>query len=218
MSVIVVGTQPLPALGVPDCVVLGDVAQARFDNRTETWTLTTSSGECAAAALVVDARPSANPTIADHGMPNYFRVPGPDMRRQARYVARCLRLFERTGAGRIEARKRLTGPSRLRPLGSRFHLTGAEPGPDELFDGPATLTVGGQHVTTRVRLLGHLDPIDGRYHWQGTVFEPLPESASGRATAATLTIEDRTAAARVVEQTPWGTTMIAGVGDPPFRD
>jgi hypothetical protein len=31
-----------------------------------------------------------------------------------------------------------------------------------------------------------------------------------------VTIGERTAAARVVEQTPWGTHMICGVGDPPF--
>ncbi|MGZ5397537.1 MAG: DUF4873 domain-containing protein, partial [Mycobacterium sp.] len=23
-------------------------------------------------------------------------------------------------------------------------------------------------------LAGHVDPIDGRYHWQGTVFDELP--------------------------------------------
>jgi len=218
VSVIVVGAEPLPALGVPDCVALPDIAEARFDNAGETWTVTTSGGECATAAVVVDARPSANATIAAHGVPNYFRIPGPDVRRQARYVVRCLRLFQRTGARRIEARKRLSGRGRLRPLGAQFYLSGSEPGPDEVFDGQATLTFGGQDIRSRVRLIGHLDPIDGRYHWQGTVFEPLPGGARGRTAAVTLTIDDRTAAARVVEQTPWGTTMIAGVGDPPFRD
>jgi hypothetical protein len=76
--------------------------------------------------------------------------------------------------------------------------------------------VSGSDILTRVRLTGHLDAIDGRYHWQGTVFEALPDAARGRSAGVTLTIEDRTAAARIVEQTPWGTHMIAGVGDPPF--
>jgi hypothetical protein len=48
------------------------------------------------------------------------------------------------------------------------------------------------------------------------VFEALPDVARSRSAGVTLTIDDRTAAARVVEQTPWGTHMIAGVGDPPF--
>lgn len=99
----------------------------------------------------------------------------------------------------------------------RFYLTGAQPGPDDLYDGPATVTVGDQSFPSRVRLVGHLDAIDGRYHWQGMVFQNLPESARSRAAVVTLVIEDRTATARVVEQTPWGTHTIAGVGAPPFN-
>ena len=34
-----------------------------------------------------------------------------------------------------------------------------------------------KNVQLRVRLSGHLEPIDGRYHWQGTVFESLPDGA-----------------------------------------
>jgi hypothetical protein len=76
----------------------------------------------------------------------------------------------------------------------------------------STVTVSGHEIRSCVRLTGHLDAID----WQGTVFEALPDAARRRSSGMTLTIEDRTAAARVVEQTPWGTHMIAGVGDPPF--
>jgi hypothetical protein len=76
--------------------------------------------------------------------------------------------------------------------------------------------VNGHDIHSRVRLTAHLDAIDGRYHWQGMVFEALPDVARSRSAGVTLTIDDRTAAARVVEQTPWGTHMIAGVGDPPF--
>lgn len=217
MSVVAIGG-PVPAgLGLGSCAVLDDVVTTQFDNATETWTVTSGDGRRVTARVVVDVRPSSTPVVAAHGVPNYFRIPGPDVRRQARYVARCLRMIERTGAGRVEARGRIVLHRWLpTAVSSRFYLSGSEPGPDDLYDGPATVTVGGDDIAGRVRLTGHLDAIDGRYHWQGTVFGLLPDSARARSAGVTLTIEDRTAAARVVELTPWGTHMIAGVGDPPF--
>lgn len=217
MSVIVIGPGLPPGLEVADCTVLSDKAAAQFDTATETWTVRAADGASARAAVVVDARPSPSAVVACHGVPNYFRIPGPDVRRQARYVTRCLRLIERSGAARMEARGAVVVHRwRPQPVDSRFYLTGAQPGPDDLYDGPATVTVGGQSFPSRVRLVGHLDAIDGRYHWQGMVFQSLPDPALGRAAVLTLVIEDRTATARVVEQTPWGSHTIAGVGTPPF--
>ncbi len=217
MSVIVIGAEVPPELGLGTRTMFPDAVATHFDNATEMWTVTTGDGQTASARTVVDTRPSGNPVIAGHGVPNYFRIPGPDVRRQARYVARCLRMVERSGAARVEARGRIVVhrwlPNRV---ASRFYLSGSEPGPDDLYDGPALVTVGGREMPARVRLTGHLDAIDGRYHWQGTVFDPLPESAKARSAGVTLTISDRTSAARVVEQTPWGTHMISGVGEPPF--
>ncbi|MCV7227729.1 DUF4873 domain-containing protein [Mycolicibacterium komossense] len=86
-----------------------------------------------------------------------------------------------------------------------------------VYDGPAVLTLGGQTRDVRVRLTGHLDPIDGRYHWQGTVFDTLPDDALKRSTIVSLTIDGNTAAARIVERTPWDTHSIADVGAPPYR-
>lgn len=193
--------------------VLADRSVARFDTATDTWTVGSSDGTTATAPVVVDARPSRQPTVARHGVPNYFRIPGPDVPRQAHYVTRCLRLIEQTGAARIEAKSSVVVHRwRRQPLASRFFLTGAHPGPDDLYDGPARVDADGWSVPSRVRLIGHLDPIDGRYHWQGTVFTELPARSSG----LTLTIGTRTARARAVEATPWGAHMIAGVGDPPF--
>lgn len=217
MSVVVVGGVAPTELGVGACPVLEDAATTHFDNATEMWTVTSSDDRSVTARVVVDVRPSSTPILAVHGVPNYFRIPGPDARRQARYVARCLRMIEASGAARVEARGRIVLHRWLpTAVASRFYLSGSEPGPDDLYDGPATVTVGGDAIASRVRLTGHLDAIDGRYHWQGTVFDALPESARSRSPGITLTIEERSAAARVVEQTPWGTHMIAGVGDPPF--
>ena len=86
-----------------------------------------------------------------------------------------------------------------------------------VYDGHAVLALGDQTRDVRVRLTGHLDPIDGRYHWQGTVFDTLPEGALKRSTTVSLTIDGNTAPARITERTPWDTHSIAGVGAPPYR-
>lgn len=80
---------------------------------------------------------------------------------------------------------------------------------EDVYDGPAT--VDGKAV--RVRLTGHLHPIDGQYHWQGTVFETLQDGARN---PISITIGDRTASARFTERTQQGGYSIAGVGAPPF--
>ncbi len=217
MSAIVIGAGLPPGLEVAHCTLLADRSEARFDTAAETWTVSAPDGTVATADVVIDARPSSSSVIASHGVPNYFRIPGPDVRRQARYVTRCLRLIERSGAARMEARRAVfLHRWRPDPVEPRFYLTGAQPGPDDLYDGPATVTVGSQSFISRVRLVGHLDAVDGRYHWQGMVFQPLPEGTRGRSGGVTLAIQDRVVAAKVVEQTPWGTHTISGVGQPPF--
>lgn len=80
---------------------------------------------------------------------------------------------------------------------------------EDLYDGPAT--IGGQ--IARVRLTGHLDPIDGQYHWQGTVFETLADDARN---PLSVSIGDQTATARFTERTQQGGYSISGVGTPPF--
>jgi hypothetical protein len=86
---------------------------------------------------------------------------------------------------------------------------------DEAYDGPAVLRIGETDYAARVRLAGHLDPIDGRYHWQGTVFESLPDDVLKQPTV-TLTVNGRTAPARITERTPQGCYAVTGVGTPPF--
>ena len=55
-----------------------------------------------------------------------------------------------------------------------------------------------------MRLSGRLDPIDGRYHWQGTVFGALPDDVLTKRPQCALTVGDRTAEARITERTPQG--------------
>lgn len=167
--------------------------------------------------------------VAVRGFPNCFFLSGPDIGAQARYIAECLRLMRRTRSGRIEVRassqrvfneRAQLKPAPAPPPGSAFDLSGTAPQGDDTFEGAATLRVADAEHPVRVRLTGHLDPIDGQYHWQGTVFASqsdfLPPTILKHARTATLTVGERSAAARIVEQTPWGAHTVAGVGAPPY--
>lgn len=87
--------------------------------------------------------------------------------------------------------------------------------PDAVYDGPASLRVADDDHAVRVRLTGRLDPIDGKYHWRGTVFGALPDDVLKRPEAL-LTANGRTAAARLTERTPQGGYSVTGMGAPPF--
>jgi len=102
------------------------------------------------------------------------------------------------------------------PVPSAFDLSSAIGVEDEVYDGPSTIRIGDDDHSVRVRLTGRLDPIDGRYHWQGTVFDVLPEDVLKGSQSVSLTVGDRTTQARITELTPWGTYSIVGVGAPPF--
>jgi hypothetical protein len=84
------------------------------------------------------------------------------------------------------------------------------------YDGPATLGVAGATWAVRARLTGLLDPIDGRYHWRGTVSGDLPDTLLQQSKPASLAIGKRSAEARIAERTPWGSYSVTGVGSPPF--
>ncbi|WP_448453722.1 DUF4873 domain-containing protein [Mycolicibacterium phlei] len=82
------------------------------------------------------------------------------------------------------------------------------------YEGPATALVQDREREVRVRLTGHLDPIDGRYHWRGTVYGidtglRLPQPVR-------IAVGERSAEAHLTEVTPWGTHSVAGVGAPPY--
>lgn len=219
-----------PAAGV---VVLGDPARLHgrltgyraaaadsatdFDSATDTWTVRTPDGAVLSARVLIDARPSADDLIAAHGSPNLFRIPGPHTGRQARYVARLVRGLQRSGAGRIEAHGRVRVHPVLPTRGlTRFYLAGTVPVDDEIYDGEAVLELRGEQHPTRVRLVGHFDPIDGHYHWQGTLYADLPgDGITG--SPVQLRVGAHTAAGRISERTPWGTLSVVGAaGYPPF--
>ncbi len=167
--------------------------------------------------------------VAVRGFPNYFFLAGPDIAAQSRYIVECLRLMADTAATRIEVRRSTQQvfneraclhAARPHRVGSAFDLSSNGGEARETYDGAASLTIADTHHPVRVRLAGRLDPNDGHYHWQGTVFaspsRPLPDEMLQQSRTATLTVGERSAPARIVEKTPWGTHSVAGVGAPPY--
>lgn len=86
----------------------------------------------------------------------------------------------------------------------------------EVYDGPATVRVNEVDHRVRVRLTGHLEPVDGHYHWRGMVFELDTAVAARMPQPVHVSIGPCTAPARLTEVTPWGTFGVAGVGAPPY--
>jgi len=90
------------------------------------------------------------------------------------------------------------------------------------YSGPARLAVpgaGGDVLDVDVTLTGHLEPLDGQYHWYGRVQrqEALDLAKAGGTTEIVLTIGDgHPAPARLAEHDAWGNLRITGTGRPPF--
>jgi hypothetical protein len=85
----------------------------------------------------------------------------------------------------------------------------------DLYDGQATVRHGDDARVVRVRLAGRVDPIDGRYHWQGTVHDTLPDDVR-LPRQVTVSIDGRDADARITERPPQGGYSVSGVGAPPY--
>jgi cation diffusion facilitator CzcD-associated flavoprotein CzcO len=163
--------------------------------------------------------------VAVHGFPNYFLITGPDDEAQLRYIATCVKLMTRRDSTRIAVRHstqqvfnervHIRRPTQHRPA-SAFELSSSVGVEDNTYDGPATLTIAGVSRPVRVRLIGYVDPIDGQYHWQGTIFDSLSADLLRQTRAVTLIVGERSAPARIIEESPQGTHTIAGMGMPPF--
>jgi hypothetical protein len=159
--------------------------------------------------------------VAMHGFPNYFTVSGPHFAAAIRYIVECLHLMGRHS--RIELRRSAHGvfnervhlrQPKWRLDAAAFDISSAA-GVDDAYDGPAVLAREGVSEQVRVTLAGHIEPVDGQYHWQGTVLGALSDHLK-QARSVTLTVGEKSAAARITEHTAQGTHSIAGVGQPPF--
>ena len=85
--------------------------------------------------------------------------------------------------------------------------------PEAAYDGPARIAAS----TVEVRLRGHFEPIDGRFHWWGRVAaeEALGAEQSSGAVVTLVTPHGR-AEGRLSDLDPWGRFRISGTGRPPF--
>ncbi len=162
--------------------------------------------------------------VAVHGFPNFFWLTGPDHDTQLRHIARCLQLMHRAFATRIEVRhssqqvfnERVHLGPLQHPVAHAYEVSSGADRAEHGYDGMATLTIGDTHRQVRVRLAGHVDPLDGNYHWQGTVLDPLPSDLVRRSRQVLVDAGTRSAPARITEETPQGGYSIAGIGAPPF--
>ena len=87
------------------------------------------------------------------------------------------------------------------------------------YDGAATLVVGDQAVEVTVRLDGHLEPLDGSFHWYGRIGRSaaVARLKDAGATTGSLMIADRAPAEmRLAEYDPWGHVQVSGTGAPPY--
>ena len=85
--------------------------------------------------------------------------------------------------------------------------------PREQYDGPAR--IGDTEVTVRLR--GHFEPIDGRFHWWGRVGadEALDAEHSPGAEVRLATPHGE-ATGKLTDVDPWGRFRVSGTGRPPF--
>ena len=226
--------------GFTSIAVLDDcnLGESVFGEATHLWTLPTCRAWIVIADQIRSGRENLAPYlgVAVHGAPNYFTVTGPDPVADARlgYIIKCLELMRSTGSTRMEvlfSTQRLVGMrsqgnadpadasywekmAKLAP--TAFDLSSRIGEADEIYDGAATIRVGDDERRVRVRLSGRLDPIDGRYHWQGTVFDAVLDDVLTQPRPVTLTIGERSAECRITERTPQDRFSVVGVGAPPY--
>lgn len=240
-DVVVIGVpeavEMLAAHGITDVAHLPDgttVVDSTFDESGHTWSVRTITNRTVVARIMLSdtvsrGEPAPYLGVAVAGEPNCFTVCGTGRVRSARlgYVLTCLHLMARSAATRIELRRGVhpdggerTGRWFWRRMARRaasvFDLSSDVAVTDDVYDGRATLDFDGDERTVRVRLCGHLDPIDGHYHWRGTVFGELPVDVLKRSRPVTLRTDVCSAEGRITERTPQGGYSVAGVGAPPF--
>jgi hypothetical protein len=87
------------------------------------------------------------------------------------------------------------------------------------FDGELTVIAGERTLPGRARLGGHVEPVDGRFHWMGRL---APDDAiAALVRTGTRAVQVQVAAgprceARLSEVDPWGGVRVSGVGVPPW--
>lgn len=93
------------------------------------------------------------------------------------------------------------------------------PAEESGYAGPAVLLLGERALDVDVHLDGHLEPLDGLFHWYGRIERSPAVAAAKKAGAAAgeLSIDDRApVAVRLAERDAWGHVQVSGTGAPPY--
>ncbi|MDF0529030.1 DUF4873 domain-containing protein [Tsukamurella sp. 8F] len=168
--------------------------------------------------------PNAYLGVLVDGVPNLF-VLGDGTER---FVRTCLKWMAEEGATRITSRAAVTADHAVRrdtrrrlrrPTREEVDLSDPYLRDDGVYSGPACMTSGESAFTVPVRLSGHLEPLDGHYHWYGTVDDPEAGAQLKKAKKGSVTLaigDGPTVPAAVTERTGWGSYRVEGTGGPPF--
>jgi hypothetical protein len=101
------------------------------------------------------------------------------------------------------------------PASGALDETVHEPG--EEYVGPARVVAGDTDTSVRVQLRGHVEPIDGLFHWYGRIAaDPQVGERHSSGDTVTLVTPHGQARGRLSDLDPWGRFRIAGTGRPPF--
>jgi len=92
-------------------------------------------------------------------------------------------------------------------------------GDSDGYEGTAVLEVDRSRFDVRVRLRGHFQPIDGRYHWYGRIdaHEGLDELLGAGRASGVLTTAEGSAPCELSEPDPSHRYRVTGISTPPFR-
>jgi len=89
---------------------------------------------------------------------------------------------------------------------------------DDGYTGPATVQVEDRTFSVNVRLAGHFQPLDGRYHWYGRLDadDGLTRLVGRRHADTVLSTPYGHVAGRVHDPDLWHRYRVEGTGTPPF--
>ncbi len=235
--------------GVDGAVVApSDVAGLRFRPERDVWTLTTDAGAvdydlvvlagttAAIEVPVVDPRVTPPGTVgpADaeraylgmlvDGVPNLILTDGSALQLDTlhawlrwMYTEAATRLLSRPPVTARWIHKGRRAPSR--PDRDAIDLSNDHVRDEGVYAGEAVLRSGDYEAVSPVRLAGHLEPLDGNYHWYGTVDDVEIGAALKKMPRGSVTVSvggGAASPAMVTDKTVWGTYRLVGVGAPPY--
>lgn len=160
------------------------------------------------------------------GVPNLVLMGTAERALQLTTLQAWLRWAYAEGATRMLSRPPVTarwiGKGRRtpsRPDRDAIDLSNEHVRDEGVYAGVAILRSGEYEATSPVRLAGHLEPLDGKYHWYGTVDDLEIGAALKKMPRGSVTVSvggGTDAPALVTDKTVWGTYRLVGVGAPPF--